>query len=176
MKVAVVLAMASMIPMTSCIGSFSLTSKVLDWNRTVTGDKFVNELAFIALCVLPVYEITMVADAVIFNTIEFWSGNNPIQGVKLAHNDSHIRIEQDAHGYSILNKETGAVTRLDFNEKTQTWSVVSEGKAYPFMTMVDDSHVRMIGADGNFQTINLNEAGVMAYRNAMESATLQAAR
>ncbi len=45
----------SMLTTPSCIGSFSLTNRLLGWNQNV-GDKFLNELVFFAFWVLPVYE------------------------------------------------------------------------------------------------------------------------
>ncbi|MDE6197901.1 MAG: DUF3332 domain-containing protein [Muribaculaceae bacterium] len=38
----------------SCIGSFSLTNRLLGWNQHI-GNKFLNELVFFAFWVLPVY-------------------------------------------------------------------------------------------------------------------------
>ena len=75
---AILLTVAAMLPMQSCIGSFALTNKVLDWNRQV-GDKFVNELVFVAFWILPVYELTGLADILVINSIEFWKGENPVQ-------------------------------------------------------------------------------------------------
>ena len=61
----------------SCIGSFRLTNKLLAWNQTIDS-KFVNELVFIAFCIVPVYPISAMADLIVINSIEFWSGENPV--------------------------------------------------------------------------------------------------
>ncbi len=53
LSVAVVLALCASMISTSCIGSFSLTNKLLAWNQTV-GNKFVNELVFFAFWIIPV--------------------------------------------------------------------------------------------------------------------------
>ena len=45
LSVALILTVAASISLSSCIGSFQLTNKVLAWNQQV-GDKFVNELVF----------------------------------------------------------------------------------------------------------------------------------
>ena len=74
--VATVVALSASMMMQSCIGSFALFNKVKNWNEHV-GDKFVNELVFVAMWILPVYELSFVADLFILNTIEFWSGTNP---------------------------------------------------------------------------------------------------
>ena len=66
-----------MISQTGCFGEFGLTRKVYDFNQGV-GGKFVNQLVFWAFCVIPVYEVAGVLDVLIFNTIEFWTGSNPV--------------------------------------------------------------------------------------------------
>ena len=51
LSVALVMALASSMMFTSCIGSFSLTNKLLDWNKSVSS-KFVNEIVFVAFWIL----------------------------------------------------------------------------------------------------------------------------
>ena len=72
LTVAVILAVAGSLMFTSCIGSFGLTSKIHDWNSQV-GNKFVNEVVFFAFWILPVYELSMLADVLVINSIEFLS-------------------------------------------------------------------------------------------------------
>ena len=69
----------------SCIGSFKLWNGLLEWNKSL-GNKFVNELVFIALNIVPVYGIASFADILVLNTIEFWSGSNP-----MAANEAHTK-------------------------------------------------------------------------------------
>ena len=69
------LLLTATIVLSSCIGSFRLTNNIKDWNEGL-GNKFVNELVFIALHIVPVYEIAMLVDGVVLNSIEFWTGNN----------------------------------------------------------------------------------------------------
>jgi hypothetical protein len=57
--------------MSSCYGSFRLTNALYDWNGRVSQTKFVNELVFLGLCILPAYEICLFGDGLIFNSIEF---------------------------------------------------------------------------------------------------------
>ena len=73
---------ASSILFSSCIGSFGLTNKLLTWNRSIDS-KFVNERVFIAFWIVPVYEISALADVLVINSIEFWSGSNPVADVYL---------------------------------------------------------------------------------------------
>jgi hypothetical protein len=60
-----------------CIGHFRLTSSLLTWNQQLS-NKWVNELVFFGLATIPVYAFSLMGDAFIFNTIEFWGGTNPI--------------------------------------------------------------------------------------------------
>lgn len=172
--VGLLIAIAATLPLQSCIGSFGLTNKVLSWNNQV-GSKFVNELVFFAFWILPVYEVTALADLLVLNSIEFWSGNNPVEAsTKVIDTDQgKYYIACDGKGYSIT-APNGDKMRLDFDVDDQTWSVVTpEGEAFPFMTMVDDSHVKMIDPAGEFQLIELSENGLQAYR-AVANATMMA--
>ena len=63
---------------TGCWGSFNLTGKVYDWNGHFDS-KWVSWLIFLVFIILPVYGILLFVDALIINTIEFYSGNNPVK-------------------------------------------------------------------------------------------------
>lgn len=64
---------------TGCMGKFAVTKKVYGWNKHATGDRWVNEFIFVGMAViLPVYSLTLLVDGIIFNSIEWWSGSNPV--------------------------------------------------------------------------------------------------
>ena len=60
-----------------CYGPFRLTKKLHTWNGEV-GGKWPNEFVFLVLLWVPVYGLSMLGDALIFNSVEFWTGDNPI--------------------------------------------------------------------------------------------------
>jgi hypothetical protein len=62
---------------TGCTGPFNLTKKVYNFHRSQT-DKWADELCFLLVVLTPVYGLATLGDAIIFNSIEFWTGNNPI--------------------------------------------------------------------------------------------------
>ena len=64
----------------SCIGSFGLWNNLKSWNQGI-GNKFVNEIVFLAFHIVPVYEVAYLADILVLNSIEFWSGSNPVAEV-----------------------------------------------------------------------------------------------
>lgn len=169
LSVAILLTVAASLTFTSCIGSFTLTNKLLGWNRNIS-NKFVNEVVFFAFWVIPVYEVSALADMVVLNSIEFWSGNNPMaSGTKVIEGENgRYLVNCDGKGYTITSEADGSSVRLDFDTPSQTWSVVTaEGESYPFLTFVDDTHVKVPAADGSYTVVELSEAGSYAYRNAV---------
>jgi hypothetical protein len=62
-----------------CTGPFQLTKNLHKWQTTVSEERWVNEAAFLGCILLPPYLVTTLADAIVFNSIEFWGGENPIQ-------------------------------------------------------------------------------------------------
>ncbi len=175
--VAAILAMAALLPLESCIGSFALTKKVLTWNRQV-GSKFVNELVFVAFCILPVYEVTTLADVLVINSIEFWKGENPVTAeVKVIDGkDARYMVERDATGYTITNLSDQSMVRFNFDAMNQSWSVEHDGMETTFMTFIDDTHVRMVAPGGGFTTVTLDEQGLMAYQQLATYAACYAMR
>mgnify|MGYP005893289005 CR=1 FL=1 len=164
-SVALILAACGSLLFTSCIGRFALTDKVLTWNQQI-GSKFVNELVFLAFWILPVYEVTSIADLLVINSIEFWSGNNPVHAyTKVVKTDNgNYLVKCDDKGYDITNTKTGQKTVLAFDKKTNTWSVVDGDRSIPFMRFIDDKHVDMITPDGSYRTVEISEQGVVAYQ------------
>lgn len=161
---------------TSCIGSFSLTNKLLAWNQQVS-NKFVNELVFFAFWVIPVYEVTAVADVLVLNSIEFWSGTNPIaQGRSIIDGkDGKYLVDCDGKGYTITSLNDQSVVRLEFDSADRSWSVVTDNNSVKFMSFIDDTHVNMIMPDGSYKEYELSDEGLMAYRE-VATATMFAAR
>lgn len=153
--------------MSSCMGKFALTRNLYSWNNQVS-NKFVNEIVFVAFWILPVYEVCGLADLLVLNTIEFWSGDNPLTASTKAIDTDHGRylVECDGKGYNVTLESTGEKFRLDFAKDSQTWSLQTNGKDYPLITFVDDTHVSVPLPDGGWQTVELSENGVLAYKAA----------
>jgi len=65
------------LPVTSaCFGSFNLTRKAYQFNKSVSPDKWVRWLVFLMMS--PIYPLASVVDVLFANCVEFWSGSNPI--------------------------------------------------------------------------------------------------
>jgi len=123
---------------TSCIGSFSAFNGLRDWNESITDNKFGNELIFLALWVVPVYQIATLADLVVFNAIEFWDGENPIA---MNEGDSETKIvtskgntykitatKNNFHVIIIDGDRKGESTDLVYVDTDKSWNVKKDGE------------------------------------------------
>ena len=68
----------------ACYGPFNLTRNVYHWNSGIKGSgevngKWMKEIVFFGMIIIPVYMLSALADAFIFNSMEFWTGQNPIK-------------------------------------------------------------------------------------------------
>ena len=169
LTVGVITALCSSMLFTSCIGSFQLTNNLLDWNRSI-GNKFVNELVFLAFWILPVYEVAAAADVLVINSIEFWSGTNPITKgsykIRTQNNMEYI-IKSDKNGYTIINPADKKKVRLDFEPIKREWSINKDGEHIVFMTFIDDTHVSLPMPDGSNKIFETSQDGLMAYQEAL---------
>ena len=69
----------AMLGTSGCFGTFPLTRKLYNFDKSVSSDKAIRELFFLATAVLlPLYSLAALADAVIFNSMEFWTGSSGI--------------------------------------------------------------------------------------------------
>lgn len=60
-----------------CFGRFQVTRNLYKWNQNVSQDKWLRWVAFLLLACLP-YGLVITIDALITNSIEFWTGKNPV--------------------------------------------------------------------------------------------------
>ncbi len=107
---------ATMFSLTGCLGdsnkkadTFACIKTVHKYNTgEISSNKWVNEILFIipgSIC----YGVGGFLDVIIFNSIQFWSGENPL-------------LAQDINGveYQIVKTETGArITNLSTNESAE---------------------------------------------------------
>ena len=80
---------------TGCFGPFNMTRNVYHWNSNIKGsgevnDKWMKEIVFFGMIVIPVYMFSALLDAFIFNAIQFWSGDNPIKLTYDADGNIHV--------------------------------------------------------------------------------------
>jgi Domain of unknown function (DUF3332) len=64
---------------TSCLGPDNMYNSVKNWNAGLSEKDWVNEIVFLGLVIIPVYPFALMGDILIFNTVEYWSGDNLIK-------------------------------------------------------------------------------------------------
>ncbi|ANO33524.1 DUF3332 family protein [Vibrio breoganii] len=64
--------------LSGCIGSNAVTGYVMKFNLEVVDNRYAR--GGVNMLLAPVYALTVAVDALIFNSIEFWAGKNPING------------------------------------------------------------------------------------------------
>ena len=161
-KFAAVLLSASLM-LSSCIGSFGLTNKVKDWNEGL-GNKFLSELVFIGLHIIPVYELTIFADAIVLNSIEFWTGNSALakeNGTKIVKNQKgeNVAITSCADGYIISNGNEEL--KLQFNENDNSWNLAYNDEVTKLLTIdAANNSAELYMLNGETMNVELNEEGM----------------
>lgn len=109
---------------TACYGPFALTKNVYRWNSNIKGsrevnDKWMKELAFFGLIVVPAYPFSALLDMFIFNSMHFWTGESPIKESGLESEgrrvvmmgDTTIRWTSSENGATVTYERHGVVER-----------------------------------------------------------------
>jgi hypothetical protein len=143
---------------TGCTGSFKVTKAVYHFHREQK-EKIVDELLFLGCVILPVYGIAMLADGIVLNTIEFWTGRNPMTST----GDSRNTIAQNGQERVIMkydaNKGTVEVNPVANNGKALIFSRTDDGvvamdrSGKVLYTSVEDAHGGVTVFDANHQVV-----------------------
>jgi hypothetical protein len=169
--------LASCVLFTSCIGSFRTFNKLNTWNQGISGSKFVNELVFICFHIIPVYEVAYLADALIFNSIEFWGGSNPVSKAgEVKHmkgsNGDMFAITTTKSGYKIVDETRNCECKLVFDKKNKTWNAEVDGTKYELMTVNEDGSLTL-NIGGVHVTTTADAAGVELAQETANGTSMQ---
>ena len=99
--VVLTLTAAALTSSSGCFGSFNVTRKVYGFNKSVSPNKFVQEVVFLAFAIVPVYGVAGFVDVVVANTVEFWTGKNPVQM------SSRIRLDGETTLQRVVYEKDG---------------------------------------------------------------------
>ena len=155
--------------LSSCIGSFGLTNKVLDWNKGATDNKFINELIF--LVISPAYAVCSVADLFVLNTIEFWTGDKVVANVGKTKNvtgkDGRLyAIKTLKNGYEITDPE-GEKSYFVFDKKNKSWSYSKDGDIRELFSFNEDGSIQACLPSGEKMNVSADEYSLYQVRMAM---------
>jgi hypothetical protein len=70
-------AIIALLASTGCFGSFATTRAIHNFNRNISPNRWFEWGIFLGLTFVPVYEGAVILDAVVMNSAEFWTGQNP---------------------------------------------------------------------------------------------------
>lgn len=128
---------ACSLALAGCFGSFGATRALWEWNDELHSSKWIKWLVFLGLSIIPVYALFVLADTLVLNSVEFWTGSNPIKSgadgrtiTRVATADpDRLRLEIRRHGelekvVYLQRLGGGALLVLDADE--QPLSLVSE--------------------------------------------------
>lgn len=167
LSIAIILIACYSLVQTGCIGSFSLTNKVLDFNREI-GSKFANEAVFLAFLIIPVYSVTTLVDALVLNTIEFWTGDNPVAHVN--DNNELIDVKKTGNKYTLNNRSTNEQLEVYFDNQNNTVFAEVDGKVIKLVEYCPETNEAVIFLpDGESQLIDLNNKSTSDLRNELNT-------
>ncbi|SHJ10992.1 DUF3332 domain-containing protein [Aquimarina spongiae] len=167
-KTTICIALSTSILFSSCLGSFSAFNGLKDWNQDLTDSRFVNNLVFWGLNIIPVYGLFFLGDTLIFNVIEFWSGSNPL-AMNEGESETQI-VERDGNTYKMTASKNrlqihivegirkGEKLDLVYSPSHKTWSAIkANGELIKLSSFKDGFYVVHL-PDGGKVKINPSES------------------
>lgn len=163
----------------SCVGSFGLFNKLASWNKRATKSKFLNEIIF--LVISPAYAVCSVVDVLVLNTIEFWSGSNPMAANVgktknvIGKDGKTYAVKTLKNGYEIT-KPDGKIVSFIYDKKTDSWSQEAEGKKVEVFKFNKDGSIQANLQNGRKINVTLDAQGEYETRMAVNGGTYFAMR
>lgn len=163
LRVATVAILSSSMLFTSCIGSFGLTKQFLTWNQSID-TKFVNAVLFVLMS--PAYAVTTTADLLVLNSIEFWSGTNPVEAglvKEVKDSDGQIyTVESLENGYKI-ESPSGELAYFIYDFDTQIWSSVVDGVETKLLKLDRPDVATVFLHNGEQKEVELSNEGILSF-------------
>jgi hypothetical protein len=155
----------------SCIGSFSLFNSYAKWQCHMTGNKFIN--AIVGFILMPfVGSVCLFIDSVVLNTIEFWTGDNPMQAnicktqQVMGSDGRYYAVTTLENGYEI-KAPTGEMSYFNYDKKKDSWSLTQNGQTRELFRFNQDGTITTVLPEGEQLTVTPNENGLYQVRMAM---------
>jgi hypothetical protein len=161
--------LAGSVMCSSCIGSYRLFNKYEKWQCNMTNNKYVNGIVglLIEWIVAPV---CLLVDTVVLNTIEFWSGTNPMSAgttTTVKGQDGRLyTVKVLKEGYEV-KAPTGEVTLFTHDAQNDSWSMKQDGKVIDIFRFNEDGTIEAYLQNGQTLTVSPDEAGLMQVQEAV---------
>lgn len=167
LKVAVCLLASSFLFSSCFVGKYGLWNKYINWQNNMSSSKFLN--AIVGFILVPIVGgVCSLVDVVVLNTIEFWSGNNPVQAnigktqQVMGQDGRYYAVTTLKDGYEVKSPD-GEITYFIHNAENDSWSMEQNGIVKEIFRFNADGSIqsRINGSEQNF---TLNETGVYEAR------------
>lgn len=171
-----------LITQTGCLGGFNLSKNILEFNRGVSENRIVNNLVFYALLIIPVYEVSMFLDIVLFNLIEFWSGDNPISMEEGEYQEQLITLKGKTYKVvatknkmsfvEIKDGEELDLGTMEFSSDDLTWNYVKDGQSRTVATFDSETYAATIFTNDGARVVDAQTIDILAKNKLNECETL----
>jgi len=117
---------------TGCFGSFKLTKAAYDFNKGL-GNKWLSWLVFLVVGHITTV-ITLTIDSLVLNSLEFWTGKNP-----MAMGDTYRETDANGNSITAVKMEDGSLyMRID----------AVTGESQELVLQQDQEIIRILDAKG----------------------------
>ena len=155
-----------------CFGSFALVRKVYGINEGISENKFIRWAVFLGFAIIPVYGISGLVDALVFNTMEFWTGSNPLGGgggggggkvaprsVKVSDTET-LKLSRDGDVMRVEVEREGQEPQVRYFEPLEDGMVVRDEAGALLVRVQErtDGAVEVSDASGSTVTVHSREA------------------
>jgi len=168
-KVAVCFLSGSLLFSSCFVGKYGLWNKYIKWQTNMTSSKFINPI--VGFILVPIVgTVCTLADVLVLNTIEFWSGSNPVQAnvgktkQVMGKDGQYYAVTTLKNGYEV-KAPNGDVTYFIHNDKDDSWSVEQNGVSKELFRFNGDNTIKAT-VNGETHDFTLNEVGVADARMA----------
>jgi hypothetical protein len=146
---------------TACYGPFNMTRNVYHWNSGIKGsgevnEKWMKEIVFFGMIVIPVYMFSALLDAFVFNAIQFWTGDNPIKVTQ--NSDGHIHeVQLGKTTISVVWSEdhrSAALTYRQEGQMTKTATIVEQAGGFRMIEDESPVYISEFNVDGSVNILD----------------------
>ncbi len=158
-----VMAIFLMFSLFGCYGNMTLTKKIWKWNGSL-GNEPIQTIVMWAMAIAPVYEIAVFADVVFLNTVEYWTGTNPLAmsegttDVRIVKHDNKTfeitTVKNTITIKEISGPNAGKSLEIKYDDVTSTWNM-SDGTQEIKLAQMTDNTLNLIYPNGKTLAINM---------------------
>ena len=150
-----------------CFGSFALTRNIYGLNERISDNKFVRWLVFLGFSIIPVYEVGALVDVLVFNSLEFWTGSNPLANAETKEDGTRVVKLSPTDTLRLSRDEQHGVMRVELERAGEAPQVRYFEPLEDGMAVRDEAGVLLVQArervDGSLEVVDASGAAVTVH-------------